>query len=87
MLRGHSLISTSDQVRDKPLITRVSGAYNDFNIAGNLQSIVLNDKFVIRVLANTFYVLCYDDSIQLPKESGPFFDIGGLEIKDPLELG
>jgi hypothetical protein len=87
ILRGCSLTSASNQARDKPLITRVSGAYNDFNIAGNLQSIVLNDKFVIRALANTFYVLCYDGSIQLPKETGPFFDIGNVEIKDPLEVG
>jgi hypothetical protein len=87
MLRRCSLTSTSDEPHEKPLVTRVSGSYNDYNVTGSLQSIVLNDKYVVRALANTFYVLCYDDSLQLPKESGPFFDIGSLEIKDPLEIG
>ncbi|KAF1831346.1 hypothetical protein BDW02DRAFT_572103 [Decorospora gaudefroyi] len=44
--------------------------------------VVLNDKYVIRSTASIFYVLCFDgeDNGNRPKENGPFFDLGTLEV-------
>lgn len=80
------LMYRSDEAQPKMLISRIYDA-NDYDVNTSLQSIVLNNKFVVRALSNSFYVLCYDGSVRIPETSGTFFDIGTLEIQDPLAMG
>jgi hypothetical protein len=68
------------------LISRIFYA-NDFDVNNSLQSVVLNDRFVVRALSNSFYVLCFDESLQIPESNASFFDIGTIDIQNPLDIG
>ena len=49
--------------------------------------VVMNENYVVRNAGNRFYVLCFDDDDEgkWPRESGPFFDMGELEVLKGLD--
>jgi hypothetical protein len=76
----------SDEAQERTLVSRIFYA-NDFDVNTSLQSVVLNDRFVVRALSNSFYILCFDESVQIPESTASFFDIGTIDIQNPLDMG
>jgi hypothetical protein len=76
-----SLTKNSEAPHDKPLILRDPGHTGDLGDNDGLFSILLNDRYLVRTLANTFQILCYDDPASCPiEEVDGFFDIGSVEV-------
>ncbi|KAF1947779.1 hypothetical protein EJ02DRAFT_472136 [Clathrospora elynae] len=63
-----------------PLITESKDAPLVPDIEDVNRSVIMNEKHVIRLAIDRFYVLCFAESDQRPKESGSFFDVGALEV-------
>jgi hypothetical protein len=50
-------------------------------------SALINDRYIVRTLVNSFHILCYDDSaLSITEEPDDFFDIGSVEMIDVHDL-
>jgi len=77
-----ALMGASDGRVYKPIVSEStdSGLLHDWDEIK--APVVMNENYVIRNAKDRFYILCFDDDDEgkWPKESGPFFDIGGLRV-------
>lgn len=74
------LITSRERPQNKPLLLYADNPDEDVDSVATRGSVSLNEKYVVRALPDGFHILCFEDSLQFPKESGTFFDNGSVEV-------